>query len=202
MQRERGNKLRRTVSAFTLVELLIVLVLVSILAKIAISSTSPNAYEELNSTATIVTGELMYARGLAVGNNSTYRFDLDTTNNQLVMRNTGSDPTLTTLPSSPFRSASDPSDQYIVAFARIPTLGMPVVLLGGQTSGASPQSLTSVEFGPYGSTTQVNTTVIWLTAGSGTSRRFMSVTVNPVTGLAAVGSYTASAPGGMTIPAP
>ncbi len=100
MQRERGNKNVRSVSAFTLVELLIVLVLVSILAKIAISSTTPNAYEELNATASIVSGELMYARGLAVGNNSTYRFDLDTTNNQLVMRNTGSDPTLTTLPNS------------------------------------------------------------------------------------------------------
>lgn len=192
----------RCPAAFTLVELLIVLVLVSILAKMAISSAMPNAYEQLSSTANILSGELMYARGLAVGNNSTYRFDIDTTNNQLVMRNTGSDPTLATLPSSPFRSSSDPSNQYIVALAKFPSLGMPVTLLGAETTGTSPQALTSVEFGPYGSTTQANSSVIWLTAGSGNGRRYMSISVNPVTGLSSIGPYTGIAPSGITIPTP
>jgi Tfp pilus assembly protein FimT len=182
--------------------MLIVVVLVSILAKMAISSAMPNVYEQLSATANILTGEMAYARGLAVGNNSSYCFTVDTTNNRLILRNTGSDSTLTNMPASPFRSSSDPTDQYIVALSSFPSLGMPVTLLGAQTAGATPQSLTTIEYGPYGATTQANQTVIWLTAGIGTTRRFMSITVNPITGLSSVGSYSGTAPSGMTIPTP
>jgi prepilin-type N-terminal cleavage/methylation domain-containing protein len=187
---------------FSLLEMLIVLVLVSIMANLAITSATSSTYEPLTATASILTGEMAYARGLAVGNNSSYRFDIDTTNNRLVMRNTGSDTTLATLPSSPFRSPSDPVDQYIVGLANFPSLGMPVALLGAQTGGGTTQSITSVEFGPYGSTTQASQTVIWLTAGIGIGRRYISVTVDPVTGLSAVGSFSATAPSGIAIPTP
>lgn len=201
-RRENHNNDRSFAQGFTLVELLIVLVLVSILAKMAIASATPNAYEQLSGAANIIAGEMAYARGLAVGNNSSYCFTIDTTNNRLVMKNTGSDSTLTTLPASPFRSSSDPTDQYIVALSKFPSLGMPVVLLGAQTSGTTPQSVTTIEFGPYGATTQANQTVIWLTAGAGNTRRFMSVTINPITGLSSVGTYSGTAPSGMTIPVP
>jgi prepilin-type N-terminal cleavage/methylation domain-containing protein len=194
--------LRRGQAAFSLVELLIVVVLVSILAEVAITNATTNIYEQLQSVASILAGDLSYARSLAVGNNSTYCFTLDTTGNRLVMTNTGSDPTLATLPKSPFRSPTDPSNQYIVALSTFPNLGMPVKLLGAQAVGSGTQNITTVEFGPYGSTTQANQTVIWLTAGAGTGRRYTSISVNPVTGLSTVGSYTSTAPSGMTIPTP
>jgi Tfp pilus assembly protein FimT len=184
------------------VELMIVVVLVSILAEVAITSATTNTYEQLESVAGILAGDLSYARSLAVGNNSTYCFTLDTTNNRLIMTNTGSDPTLYTLPKSPFRSPTDPSNQYIVALANLPHLGVQVALLGAQAIGSGTQSITTVEFGPYGSTTQANQSVIWLTAGVGTGRRYISISVNPVTGLSTVGSYTSVAPGGMIIPTP
>jgi prepilin-type N-terminal cleavage/methylation domain-containing protein len=195
--RNHGQK-----SGFSLLEMLMVIVLVSILAEVAITNATTTTYEELQSAASIIAGELAYARGLAVGNNSTYCFTLDTTNNQLVMTNTGSDPSLYTLPFSPFRSPSDPSNQYTVSLSSLPNLGMPVTLLGALAVGSSSISITTVEFGPYGATTQANQTVIWLTAGVGTARRYMSVCVNPVTGLSTLGSYTTVAPGGLTIPSP
>jgi prepilin-type N-terminal cleavage/methylation domain-containing protein len=188
--------------AFSLLELLMVMVLVSILAEMAITNATATTYDQLHSVANIIVGELAYARSLAVGNNSTYCFTLDATNNRLVMTNTGSDPTLYTLPNSPFRSPTDSSNQYTVSLSTLPSLGIPVALLGGQAVGASTQTITSVEFGPYGSTTQANQSVLWLTAGVGISRRYISVTVNPVTGLSAVGTYTNVAPSGMTIPSP
>ncbi len=189
-------------SAFSLVELLIVIVLTSILAQLAISAATPTIYDQLTSTANIIAGELAYARSLAVGNNGTYRFDIDTTNNQMVMRYTGSDSSLTTLPLSPYRSSTDPPDQYIVALANLPRMGMPVNLLGAQAVGTATATITSVEFGPYGSTTQTNQSLIWLMAGASTARRYVSVSVNPVTGLAATGAFTNVAPVGFVIPSP
>jgi hypothetical protein len=180
--------------------MLMVIVLVSILAEVAITNATTTIYEELQSVAGIIVGELAYARGLAVGNNSTYCFTLDTTNNRLVMTNTGSDSSLYTLPFSPFRSPSDPPTQYSVSLSSLPNLGVPVTLVGAQAVGSSTQPITSVEFGPYGSTTQANQTVVWVCAGVGIARRYMSICVNPVTGLSTLGTYTSVAPSGLTIP--
>ncbi len=188
--------------AFSLVELLIVIVLMSILAKMAITSATPSVREQLVATANILSGELAYARSMAVGNNSSYRFDIDLTGNQLVMRHTGADTTLNTLPNSPFRSPSDPADQYSIKLTNLPRLAMPVNLLGAQAIGTTTQTITSIEFGPYGATTQSNQSVLWLTAGLGNGRRFISIGVNPVTGLATVGSFTGAAPSGIVVPNP
>ncbi len=65
------------------------IVLMGIMARLLISSTAPTMYSQLSSTAGVIAGELAYARSLAVGNNSSYRFDIDTTNNRLVMSHTG-----------------------------------------------------------------------------------------------------------------
>jgi Tfp pilus assembly protein FimT len=190
----------QTRTAFSIVELLIVLVLISILAKMAITSAAASTYDQLRSTAGIVASELNYARSLAVANNSSYRFDVDVPGNRLVLRHVGADAGLNTMPLSPYRSATDPSDQHIVRLADFTGLGMLVRVMGAQAVGTTTTSVSSIEFGPYGATAQTNTSVLWLTAGLSSNRRFISVTVNPVTGLATVGAYTGVAPSGITIP--
>ena len=57
------------------------------------------------------------------------------------------------------------------------------------TGGGTP--LTQIEFGPLGSTTESDETVIWFSAGSGTTEQNVGVFVNPVTGLATVGESLA-----------
>jgi prepilin-type N-terminal cleavage/methylation domain-containing protein len=182
---------------FSLVELLIVIVLMGILSGLLISSTSPSLNGQLTSTGDLMVGELAYARSLAVGNNSSYRFDVDVPNNRLVMRYTGADPTLTTLPANPYRSPVDPPDQYILALANLPRLGPAVTILGAQAVGSTTQIVTSIEFGAYGQTTQVNPTILWLTAGSGTRQAFLPIQINPVTGLATAGVLQTTRPSGM-----
>src|SRR5262249_1018627 len=156
--------------AFSIVELLIVLVLMSILAKLAITSAAASTYDQLKSTANILAGELNYARSLAVGNNSSYRVDIDVVGNRLVIRHSGTDSALNTLPKTPFRLASDPSDQHIILLSDLPQLGMDVFVLGGQAVGNTTTSISSIEFGPYGATTQANKSVLWLSAGVSVNR--------------------------------
>jgi hypothetical protein len=51
-----------------------------------------------------------------------------------------------------------------------------------------------VEFGPLGETVRADATVVWLVAGSGSDRKYITVEVNPVTGLALVGPYSIAGP--------
>jgi hypothetical protein len=76
-------------------------------------------------------------------------------------------------------------------------LGPPVSLLGAQAVGSTTQNITSVEFGPYGQTTQANKTFIWLTAGEGNGQRYISIQVNPITGMATVGTFQTTRPAGL-----
>jgi hypothetical protein len=55
-------------------------------------------------------------------------------------------------------------------------------------------SISDVEFTPLGGTTRAQQTVIWLTCGSSAERRFISIEVNPATGLAEIGPLTKTLP--------
>jgi hypothetical protein len=45
-----------------------------------------------------------------------------------------------------------------------------------------------------GATTQTQPTVVWLSAATGAAARYISVSINPATGLATVGGFQAAAP--------
>ena len=62
------------------------------------------------------------------------------------------------------------------------------------TGMGMPQPEDHVEFGPLGETTQSEPTVIWLSSGEGSSRRYISVSIAPVTGLSSIGSFQAATP--------
>ena len=58
---------------------------------------------------------------------------------------------------------------------------------GGQATG-------QIEFTPLGGTATAYETVVWLACGSGSSQRFLSVHVNPITGLVEIGPHTGQLP--------
>jgi prepilin-type N-terminal cleavage/methylation domain-containing protein len=184
----------RSTAGFTLVEIMIVVMLMSILAMAAIPSATPSVHDELTSVAQILAADLAYGRSLAVLNNDRYQFQFDRTNNQYTLSYSGSNAALATLPPSPFQSSQDPSTQYIVRLASIPRLGIPVTLYDVQSLTPEPVEATSVEFGPMGATSQTQPTVIWLSAATGAAARYISVSINPATGLATVGGFQAAAP--------
>jgi prepilin-type N-terminal cleavage/methylation domain-containing protein len=179
---------------FSLLELLIVVALMSIIASVAVPSAAPSIGVQLTSTAEVVAGDLAYGRSLAVLNNDTYQLLFDLTDNQYTLEYSGSNPALATLPPNPFHASQDAATQFIVRLAQLPRLGAPAALYDVQELTPSPVEATSVQFGPLGATTQTPSTVIWLTAGTGSAQRYISITINPSTGLTTVGSLQATVP--------
>src|SRR5262245_20482037 len=109
-------------SAFSLIELLIVIAMMGILAAVALPSLSSGTYEELESTAQIVASDLAYGRSLAVANNSRYRYSFDVSLNRYILKHSGTNPVLNALPPAPSRAPSDPPDQQITDLGKLPRL--------------------------------------------------------------------------------
>lgn len=182
------------IAAFTLIELLIVLVVIGLLVSFALPSSNPSVYEQLRAVGQIISADLAYARSLAISRGSTYRVRFEIAKNRYVLQHTGADPTLNTLPDSPWRNPDDPQDQHIVRLDQLPQVGVPVRLAAIRPSSSSDNSVGEVEFGPLGGITANTAVVIWLSAGQGKIERFLSITVDPITGLASLARITAENP--------
>src|ERR1041384_4809981 len=128
----------RRSAGFTLVEIMIVVVLMSIIAVAVLPSASPSVDESLNSVANIVAGDLAYARSLALLNNDRYQIQFDLARNQYTLSYRGTNPTLAILPTSPFHSSSDLPTQNVVRLASLPQLGAPVSLYDVQLLSSQP----------------------------------------------------------------
>jgi hypothetical protein len=102
------------------------------------------------------------------------------------------------LPPSPFHRSVAGQTSQTVKLADLPQMGPPVRLVGAFTGGGSPAAVVDLEFGPLGESTRseetVKETVIWLAAGRGAARRYLSIRVNPITGLTWVEGYQAETP--------
>lgn len=191
---------RRQRAGFTLVELLMVLLILGILIGLAMPSTEPTIQEQLRGTARILAGDLAYGRSLALSNNSSYRFTFDTANNRYLLAHSGSNSVLNTLPKSPYGFGTASPTQQIVALDDLPRVGIAVRLLGAAIYNGSYQAVTTLEFGPLGQTTASSPTTIWLSAGSGDSARYVSISVDPVTGIAEIGPCVGTPPSVLASP--
>ena len=109
-------------------------------------------------------------------------------------RHTGTSPQFNTLPASPYRQTSDPPDRQTTNLAQLP-LPEPGVRLvvAAQMLGAG-QATTTLEFNSLGGTTSTYQTVIWLSCGGGLVKRYISVQVDPVTGMVTIGPTVTALP--------
>lgn len=186
---------------FTLIELLIVVSIMAILGAIVLPSASPAVSQHLQAAAEMAASDLGYARSLAVTNGSSYRVVIEIGNNLYRIEHSGSNATLDILPGHPLRAASDSATEHVVDLNTIPTLSRDGVQIdSAETSGGA--VTTEIEFGPLGSTTETDATRITFAAGSGTQVRSVTVTINPVTGLATIGELDGQSIGGISTPAP
>jgi prepilin-type N-terminal cleavage/methylation domain-containing protein len=183
-------------AGFSLLEVLLVVALVGIMAAAVIPSAASNPYESLTSAAQILAADLAYARSLAIVNNDRYQIQFDLSNNLYKLVYSGTNPALASIPPSPFQSPEDSAGSYVVRLGKLPRIsGSPVALYDVQLAASQPTETTTIEFGPLGATTATQPTVIWFTTASGKAARFIEMTVNPSTGLATAGGFSASAPG-------
>jgi len=185
---------RRQSDGISLIELLIVVAIIGILVGMVIPKSDPGIHDQLRAAAQIVQTDLAYARSLAITNSSDYELSFDTAENRYVLKHSGLNADLDVLPPSPFGNPDDPPEEHIVELDDLPNLGPGVELAAVGTLGNTPKAVDTVEFGPMGETDRSEETVIWLGAGSGEQRRYLLLTVNPVTGLAEVSDYTSEAP--------
>lgn len=186
---------RRPARGFTLIEVLIVLALMGVLAALVLPSTNPSLHDQLRAAGHIVAADLAYARSLAVTHGSSYRVTFDSQANRYILEHAGASGPLDTLPDTALRDPDDPPNQMIVDLDQLPQVGSTVRIYAmGEVGGNYATRASDVVFGPLGETTRTAETVVWLSAGEATGRRYLLLTVDPVTGLVRVGPYTGDPP--------
>jgi prepilin-type N-terminal cleavage/methylation domain-containing protein len=178
----------------TLIEIMLTLVILGVLAAILLPQLTSNLPERLQAAAQVVSSDLDYARALAVTNNSKYRITFQPAQNRYTLQHSGADAQLNTLPRSPFRQNDDTPDRQTTDLSELPLPKPGVRLVAIVRTQGGGIAAGDIEFTALGATTSPSETVLWLACGSGSSERFISVHVDPVTGQVSVGPLRAELP--------
>lgn len=179
-------------AAYSLTELMVVVVLLAIAASFVLSSWRPNQVESLEAAAKVVASDLAYVRGLAVAKGSSYQITWDVASDRYSVKRVAADSSLQPVPPPPTVTGSASKSEYIEDLARLPSGGCE--LIGVETTSTPKQSLEQFQFTPTGAVDPAQSIRVWLANGTGSSRRYLSVDVVPQTGIATIGELTAQAP--------
>lgn len=177
-----------------MIELLIVVTIMAILTALVLPGLGSNIHEQLQATGQTVVDDMAYGRNLAVSNGSKFLFTFDLANNRYVLTHSGTNNLLDDLPSSALQRSDDLSTQQTHDLSDIPQVGQRAELVAVYRMAGSPTAVTKMEFGSLGSTTRAEQTVVWLGCGDGTERRYLSINIDAVTGLASLGDYQSTVP--------
>jgi len=179
---------------FSLIEILIVLAVLGIVTGAVLTFLQSTVNDQLDAAAQVVASDLYYIRNLSVSNNSTYLVTFASGTSQYYFEHSGANAALDILPpllhgvtkDSPTRQSTD------INLVSVNASSMEVAAVYVLTP--TPMDVTDLEFGPLGETTRSEETIIWLAAGLGDARRYVPLSVNPVTGNTKIGKQTTTLP--------
>lgn len=179
---------------FTLIEIMVVILLLAIIAGFVLPSSQPKVHEQLRAATRIVASELELLRSLAISYNSRYQLTVDLSNNRLILRHSGTNPALNTLPRELLEpDATDRRMRITDLGAMAHSMG-DVRLLAAAELGTSLQAQTAIEFGPTGTPTSGKDFIVWLCAGQDSGVRYATVLVDHQTGKVSEGPLDALPP--------
>lgn len=184
---------RRQSAGFTIIELMIVVVFLSIAVAMLLPQMNATFDQQAIASARVLVSEFEYARNMAVANNSKYRLSVDSATDQFILEHTGSNSSLDTLPSGPFRSSADSSTQRVTQLASLPGISTAATFVAMYADGDSQTAVNTVEFGSLGETSRTETTVLTISVGDGDAKRYVTLTINPVTGIVTLGDSATTA---------
>jgi len=189
-------------AGFTIIELMIVVVFLSLAAAMLLPQLNATLDQQALASARALVSEFEYARNLAVANNTSYQLTVDADRGRLILEHSGGNSSLDTLPLGPFRSATDASTERVTRLDSLPGISSVATFVAMYADGDSPNAVNTVEFDSLGATSRSEPTVLTISVGDGDASRYVTLTINPVTGLISLGDSATSvgAGEGLTVP--
>ncbi|QDT30758.1 pilus assembly FimT family protein [Gimesia panareensis] len=184
MRMLRACQSRNDRHGFTLVELLIVVVLISILASVSLLSTDSSTAHSLETTSRMLVADLRLARNHAIQFNTEYtvEFDLKTQTYEIVHTGAGTLP----VPENNLAGSAADKDKYIQPVQK-DALNLPdQVVIRQMFLKTSDTDVRDVAFGPMGGTgpdRSEDTVIVLSTTRNGTTF-YIPITVSWITGQA------------------
>jgi len=179
---------------FSLIELLLVLAVLGIVTGAVLTHLQSTTNDRLDAAAQVVMSDLNYIRNLSVANNSNYRVTFEAGNSKYYFEHSGTNANLNILPASPYGEISDSPTRQSTDVNVISLNMSSVEVAAVLVQGSIPTETTMLEFGPLGERPRSEENTIWLAAGWGDARRFVPLTINPVTGMTVIGEQTTTGP--------
>lgn len=182
--RRSAVNLRANRDGFTLVELMIVVLLLSILATVSLISTDSSGSLALDATARMLAADLHLARNHAIKFNTEYtvEFDLNAQTYEILHTGSGDLP----VPKNNLAGSAADSDRYLKQI-QIDSLNLPGQAVLRQINlKTSTSAVSDLTFGPMGGTGPVRNedTVLMLTTQKNGTTFYILITVSWVTGQA------------------
>ena len=184
-----GRGVRRR--AFTLTEVMVVLVVLAILASLLVQQWNPGLVERLEAGGAAVAADLAYVRGLAVSQATTYEVVADVSGDSFEVQGVAGDGSRFLVPAPAFLPSPD-SSRFIEDLSRLPS--GPVELVTVQISGPPQQGPPTFRFLPTGTVDPPDGVRIWLAVGQGDGRWYLTVDIDGATGRATVGQVQREGP--------
>ncbi len=176
--------LRADRNGFTLVELMIVVLLLSILATVSLISTDSSGTLALDATARMLVADLHLARNHAIKFNSEYKVDFDLNAQTYEILHTG--PGDLPVPENKLAGSAEDSERYLKQI-QVDSLNLPGQAVLRQIKlKTSDSTVSDLTFGPMGGTGPVRNedTVLMLTTQKNGNTFYILITVSWVTGQA------------------